>query len=192
MSHHNKNSTILRLASVWVTLVLAACENSTPTTPAPGGNTHPVLISPCDLLTAGEAAIILGKPVLSTKSDTASGYITHCVYTGSIDSGFVIASHLDFTVTTTAGLQAHIGASQNVPAYFASLKSTLLTVANEVPVAGVGTDAFWYTKSGKFYFYKGDVTVDILYRPHGTPAIDTSEAAKAGSTAAAVNIAARL
>jgi hypothetical protein len=68
----------------------------------------------------------------------------------------------------------------NVPAYFASLK-TSLTPAKQQPVAGIGTDAFWFSKSGKLYFYKGDVSVNIIYRPHGTLVVDTSMAARSGS-----------
>jgi hypothetical protein len=173
---------------------LNGCNSSSDPAPVTGGNNnvHSALISPCSLLSSAEAAIIMGKPVLASKEDTTSGYITHCVYTGSIDPDFFLATHLDFTVTTTAGMQAHLGPSMTVPTFFNSEKTTLLTVANEVPLTGIGNDAFWYTKSGKLYFYKGDVTVDIIYRPHGTPVIDTSAAARAGSTLAAQNIAARL
>lgn len=171
-------------------LMFSACEATT-ADPAAGSNGHPALVNACSLLTTSEVEIIFRKPVLTTKLDTSSGYITHCVYSGSVDTGFFLPTRLDLTVMTTAGLQGHLGATQTVPAYFASLK-TMLTPANEQPVAGIGNDAFWYTKSGKMYFYKGDVSVDIMYRPHGTPIVDTSTEARTGSILAAQGAAAKL
>ena len=171
--------------------LLNGCNSSdSPTIPSTG--THGVLINACSLLTSAEAEAILGKPVLLVKSDTSYGYMTHCSYVGSINSGFVIPSHVDIVVFTTAGIQSHPPNNPlTVPTFFASLKTgTALT--DQLQLNGIGTDAIWLKKPGKLSFYKADVQVDVLYRPNGTPVVDTSVAAFEGSKTTALRVAEKI
>lgn len=171
-------------------LLLAGCNDSdTPASPA-AGNTHAALVNACGLLTPAEAAVILGKPVLEVKSDTTR-YITWCSYVGSVNAGYIIPSHVDVTVLTTAGMQAaQPGTPVTVPSYFAAIKGAL-PPADQVQLTGIGTDAIWKKKPGELAFYKGDVNVDIRYSPNGK-IVDTSAISLEGCKSAALSVAGRI
>jgi hypothetical protein len=178
-----------RLLFAAAVLVGAGCDGSGPASPGGGANAHGALIDACSLLTQAEAEAVMGKPVLKVEQDT-SHYITHCSYQGDTTAGYYLPTHLDFTVFTTAGVQGYQHSTVTTATYFSTIRSTF--APNEQEVAGVGDGAVWLTKVGKLYFYKGDVAVDVIYSPNGTPIIDTTAASRAGETTAALDIAARL
>jgi hypothetical protein len=165
-------------------LLWTACDSTSSAT-GPTGITHHGLIDACGLLTQAEAAAIFGKPVLKIKGDTSS-YITHCTYEGSVEAGQILGTRLSITTFTTSSIQGVLGTSQNVPAYFTSLKSMTAATDRE-DVAGVGTAAIWQKRPTKLSFYKGDVYVDISYSFLGKP-VDTSATSRSGSIQAGTKV----
>ncbi|MDQ3000418.1 MAG: hypothetical protein M3Y08_04025 [Fibrobacterota bacterium] len=178
------------LAAMSAGLIWSGCNGSDDPASPPTGNTHAALLDACGLLTSAEAAVILGKPILEVKTDTVN-YVTWCSYVGSVNPGFLLPSHVDLTVLTTAGMQTgQPGSSLTVPTYFAAIKNALPAM-DQVQLTGIGTDAIWKKKPGELAFYKGDVNVDIRYSPNGK-LVDTSTASLEGCKSAALSAAGRI
>lgn len=177
---------MLAALGLLASLCLSACDSGSDDPPGDGGggNTHAVLLDACTLLTQADAEAVMGKPVLATKRDTTGGYITGCTYTGSINTGFALATSLKITAFTNAGVQAHLSPTQTAASYHANIKATF-AADSWAQMSGIGDGVIWLSKQGRLSCYKGDVVIETMYRPNGTPALDTSAESKSGATTAA-------
>ena len=158
----------------------------------PAANTHGAFIDACSLLTQAEVEVIMGQPVLATKKDTSSGYITVCSYTGKVDSVHLAILPAKFQVLawTNAGIAAHQGSAVVTAQSFIANQRTLLAAGHWETVTGVGTDAIYVNTTGKIQMYKGDVEADVVYMPLGRP--DTTAAVKSAEVAAGIKVGEKL
>lgn len=178
-------STAYAVLSLAAVLWLSGCDSGSGSPTGGGnGNTHAALLDACTLLTQADAEAIMGKPVQTTTRDTTSGYITVCTYAGSINPNFVLPTSLTVTVFTNAGVQARLSPTQTAASYHAGLK-TNLAATSWAQLTGIGDGAIWLSKQGRLSCYKGDAAIETMYRPNGTPVLDTSAESKSGATAAA-------
>ncbi len=184
---NSKLNPILSALALGAALMGAGCDGSDSGSPGPSDGAHGALLDACTLLTAAEAAVILGEPVVEVRTDTLS-YITFCSYIGTVKTGKFLPNEVEVTAFTTAGVQpvSHL----TVPQYMADLKSVTAD-SNKIQLTGIGADAIWQKKPCKLSMYKADVYADITYRPFGT-LVDTSAAAFAGAKATGLKVAEKL
>jgi hypothetical protein len=74
-------------------LLWNGCDSTDSGSGPAGGGTGALLIDACTLLDTAEAAVIMGKPVLS-KKDTTTLYISSCTYLGSTNPGSILATRI--------------------------------------------------------------------------------------------------
>jgi hypothetical protein len=173
--------------SLGTVLLATGCDTSDGAGPA-GTGPHGTGIANCDaLLTREEAAVILGGAIESvTARDSLK--IMNCTYK-AVSIGDLLPPEIRITAFTTDGYAADFHTT--VPAYYDAL-DVRTAVAIKTPVAGIGTKAMYMLNPRKLAMYKSDVYADIICRPHGLPAIDTSTAAFEGAKAVGVKVAAKL
>lgn len=190
MNNRNILRRMLLITSLGSSLLWVGCNEGDPSPSGPSGNSHQALLNACSLLTATEAAAVMGQPVLATRADTIN-YSTFCTYEGATAAGSLLPTHIDLTVFTSAGLEArHSSAVYTVPKYFSDLQ-TVTPAEDKTSLPGIGVEAIWLKRPGKLSFYKSDVYVEVKYSVTGK-IVDTTTASFEGCKSAALSAAARI